>query len=111
MAREYKREMHSLEVSKQTGGTPTEDGSTYVIPDTRTLRILRFSGGHEHSTKETRIELLWGSAVIAVGYGGMFQVGIDSDFVGDGTTAITIKHVNGDPSNLHMSGWWEGILL
>jgi len=111
MARTPIRRMHSLEVAKKTGSSPTSSEDSYVVAVDATLRVVRFSGGIEHSTKEVRIELLWGNDVVAVGYGLNFQLAIDADYIGDGATALTIRHTNGDNTALHMSAWWEGMTL
>ncbi len=109
MAREFKRQMFHKEVAKKS-----DDEDVYVIPDGKTLRLDRFSGGAEYSKKTVRVELIerdGSDTVIAAGYvGAGFQYAIDQDFVGDGTKAIVIKHYNDDSGKLWMSGWWEGVV-
>jgi len=107
MSREFHRIVHAVDVSKKS-----ESENVLIIPNGKRLRLARFSGGTEYSTKEVRIELVHrtggGDTLIATGYTGCFQYDIDADFVGDGTASIVIKHVNQDSGDLHMSGWWEG---
>lgn len=106
--------MHNVEVAKQTGSNPTIDEDVLAVTASERVRIDRFSGGHEASTLEVRIELLWkaGSVetILAVGYtGSTFQLGIGMDF--DGPGDLIIRHVNGNNSALNMTGWWEGVVI
>jgi len=97
--------MHSMEVDTKY----TEDDS-YTIPAGKTLQITRFSGGIESSNKEVRCTLLCDGEILAVGYAGAaFQFAVDHECVGDGSKKVIIRHYTEE--KLHMSGWWEGILI
>lgn len=104
----FEREIHSKEVAKKQGGNPRQDESSFVIPNGKTLRVRRFSGGHETSTKEVRTELRWDGTVVACGYGSCFDYELDMDFLGDGSKELVIRHYNGESQPLHMSAWWVG---
>lgn len=104
--------IHSGEVAGIQSGAPTVDEYEYLIPNGKHLSILRFSGGHEHAVSEVRTELIERDGetdtLIDVGYGQSFDKIVEIDFTGDGTKKIVIKHVNGDPGALHMTGKWAG---
>lgn len=103
------RHMHNLDVPKSS-----TDESAYPIPEGKTLRIDRFSGGLEYSKKETRVELVkrdgGADTVLAIGYVGNFQYRIDADLTGGSATFLVVRLVNQDSSVLNMAGWWEGVL-
>lgn len=112
MSNVNQRQLFQEDVAKKTGVSPTTSEHEWVIPDGYTLRLTRFSGGIEYSTKETRVELIHRAGtdtVIAVGYGSSFQLWVDMDFSGNGTDTIVVRFVNGEVSELNMAGWWEGV--
>lgn len=112
MSSTVQSEVFHMEVPKKKG-QPTERESSFLIPDGHTLRLTRFSGGHEYSNKEVRVELLLRSGgsdtIIAVGYGTSFSYLIDRDFLGDGSKEIVFRFVNGDSGALSMTAWWDGV--
>jgi len=107
MSRTFKKEIVSGDIAKKS-----TDDTSFLVPSGALLRLNRFSGGWESSEKEMRIELLWGTSIIAVGYanGSNFQMDIDEDFTGDGIKSIIMRRVNQDKGDMHMSAWWEGTL-
>jgi hypothetical protein len=115
MSRDFTTVIHSTEVAKATGNTVTTNENVYTVPNGRTLRLANFSGGHEYTAREARVELRWrvgqNDTLIAVGYG-MFHIPVIRDFIGNGANALVVRHINGDTAGaLHMTGTWEGVLL
>lgn len=103
------RQLHSAEVVAES---VSED--VYVVPDGKTLRVDRFSGGLQQSQMGARVELVkrsgGGDEVLAIGYVGNFQYQIGEDLVGDGELALVMRLVNKDSGTLSMAAWWEGVL-
>jgi hypothetical protein len=117
MSREFITQIHSEDVAKSTGNTVSVDEDIYVIPSGKYLRVSRFTAGHEHSTSECRIELVWRVGgtdnLVAVMYaaGTTSQIALTRDFEGNGSSSLVIRLINGDKSGpLHMTGCWEGVL-
>jgi len=108
MSRTAVRQVVSSEVAKKQGSTPTVDENVYTVPAGKTLRIRSVSAGHEYSTAEVRTEFLADGTLFAVVYG-MSQLAVDLDVAE--ALDVTIRRVNGDPGALHMTAWWEGVLL
>ena len=79
MSVEHKREVHSKNVAKKQGNNPTTDEYSFTVPSDKTLRLVRFSGGHEDASHEVRIELLWDDAIIACGYGSCFEYAMSTE--------------------------------
>lgn len=110
--RTHEHHLLHVEVAKKQGNTPTVSEDVWVIPAGTKLTVLRFSGGHEYSRSEVRLELCHRvggqDETIAVGYAGAFQYTIDRGFTGNGSDSIVIRHVNGDAQPLNTASWWEG---
>lgn len=117
MSREFITRIHSTEVAKSSGNTVSVNENVYVVPNGKFLRVTRFTAGHEYSTTECRIELVWRvnsvDSLISVLYaaGTTTQIDLSRDFTGNGSDSLVIRLINGDKAGaLHMTGCWEGIL-
>lgn len=101
------------EVTRRTNGRPNSVDTAYEVPETRTLRLTRILCGTEYSIHEARVEILLVDgdveSVIAVGYFGTIQMTTDIEV--EAGQNVVIRRVNGDPTDLHMTGIVEGILL
>ena len=118
MARQQITKIHSKEVAKATSNSSVVDENSYVVEDGKTLRLRRFTAGHEYTTREARITFVWrtsgGDEVLMTMYGSgsTSQTDVDRDLIGNGTDSLVIQLINGDTSGkLHMTGIWEGIVL
>lgn len=118
MSRQQVRQILSTDVTKAKGNIPSISEQSYLVQIDETLRILRFTGGHEYTGRNARLSLLVRDGayetLLAVVYGSgcVSQINIDVDVVGNGTREIVLQAFSHDTtSDLHMTCLWEGIIL
>ena len=111
--REVIRIIASGEVARRTNGQPVVSETSYTVPEGRVLRLSRVTCGSEYSIHEARVEVLLvvdtTETVIGIAYTGTVQFSVDIEATAG--QQIKIRRKNGDPTELHMTGVVEGILL
>lgn len=103
----------SGDVDRRNNGRVVAAETSYEVPEGRTMRLQRVTLGCEHTVNEARVEVLIvdgeDEAIVAVGYVGTVQLQVDSEATAG--QIVMIRRVNGDPTELHMTGIVEGTLL